>query len=71
MASGSSPVYLQLALTPVVVSGNRLQGLQGNGIAIETLLVSAKIEQNVFNAINGNGVDHASGKRGRQHERVG
>ena len=47
---------LQLALTPVVVSGNRLQGLQGNGIAIETLLVSAKIEQNVFNAINGNGV---------------
>ena len=56
MASGLSPVYLQLALTPVVVSGNRLQGLQGNGIAIETLLVSAKIEQNVFNAINGNGV---------------
>ena len=47
---------LQLALTPVVVSGNRLQGLQGNGITIETLLVSAKIEQNVFNAINGNGV---------------
>ena len=47
---------LRLALTPVVVSGNRLQGLQGNGIAIETLLVSAKIEQNVFNAINGNGV---------------
>jgi hypothetical protein len=47
---------LQLALTPVVVSGNRLQGLQGNGIAIETLLVSAKIEQNIFNAIKGNGV---------------
>jgi Family of unknown function (DUF6519)/Right handed beta helix region len=47
---------LQVALTPVVVSGNRLQGLQGNGIAIETLLVSAKIEQNVLNAIKGNGV---------------
>ncbi len=47
---------LQLALTPVVVSGNRLQGLQGNGIAIETLLVSAKIEHNVLNAIKGNGV---------------
>ena len=47
---------LQVALTPVVVSGNRLQGLQGNGIAIETLLVSAKIEHNVFNAIKGNGV---------------
>jgi hypothetical protein len=30
--------------------------LQRNGIAIETLLVSAKIEQNVINAINGNGV---------------
>jgi hypothetical protein len=47
---------LQVFLTPVVVSGNRLQGLQGNGIAIETLLVSAKVEQNVFNAINGNGI---------------
>ena len=47
---------LRIALTPVVVSGNRLQGLQGNGIAIETLLVSAKIEQNVLNAIKGNGV---------------
>lgn len=47
---------LALALTPVVVSGNRLQGLQGNGIAIETLLVSAKIEHNVLNAITGNGV---------------
>ena len=47
---------LQLALTPVVVSGNRLQGLQGNGIAIETLLVSVKIEHNVLNAIKGNGV---------------
>jgi len=47
---------LQLGLTPVVVTGNRLQGLQGNGIAIETVLVSAKIEQNVLNAIKGNGV---------------
>jgi hypothetical protein len=39
-----------------VVSGNRLQGLQANGIAIETPLVSAKIEHNVMNAITGNGV---------------
>jgi hypothetical protein len=50
------PGLLPVALTPVVVSGNRLQNLQGNGIAIETLLVSAKIEHNVLNAIKGNGV---------------
>jgi uncharacterized protein DUF6519/parallel beta helix pectate lyase-like protein len=50
------PGLLPVALTPVAVSGNRLQGLQGNGIAIETLLVSAKIEHNVLNAIKGNGV---------------
>ena len=47
---------LALGLTPVVVSGNRLQGLQANGITIETLLVSAKIEHNVLNAITGNGL---------------
>ena len=47
---------LALALTPIVVSGNRLQGLQANGIAIETLLVSAKIEHNVLNVITGNGL---------------
>lgn len=50
------PGLLPLALTPVVVSGNRLQGLQGNGIAIETLLVSGKVEHNVLNGIRGNGV---------------
>ncbi|KAF5409207.1 MAG: Right handed beta helix region [Candidatus Udaeobacter sp.] len=47
---------LALALTPIVVSGNRLQGLRANGIAIEMLLVSAKIERNVLNAITGNGL---------------
>ena len=47
---------LALGLTPIVVSGNRLQGLQANGITIETLLVSAKIEHNVLNAITGNGL---------------
>src|SRR5262245_44282410 len=47
---------IQIGITSVVVSGNRLQGLQGNGIAIETLLVSAKIEHNVLNAIAGNGL---------------
>jgi len=47
---------LALALNPIVVTGNRLQGLRANGIAIETLLVSAKIERNVLNAITGNGV---------------
>ena len=38
------------------MSGNRLQGLQGNGIAIETLLISAKIEHNVLNTIGKNGL---------------
>ncbi|MGB8340804.1 MAG: DUF6519 domain-containing protein [Chthoniobacterales bacterium] len=47
---------LGLALTPIVVSGNRLQSLQGNGIMIETFLVSAKIEHNVLNAIAGDGL---------------
>lgn len=47
---------LGFALTAIVVSGNRLQSLQGNGIMIETILVSAKIEHNVLNAITGNGL---------------
>ena len=49
---------LAVALSPIVVSGNRLQGLRGNGLVIggETLLVSAVVEHNVFNAIEGNGV---------------
>jgi hypothetical protein len=56
---------LSLALAPIVVSGNRLQGLQGNGIAIETLLVSAKIEHNVLNTIKGNGVIMLPGSAAR------
>ena len=56
MASVSCTGLLALGLTPIVVSGNRLQGLQGNGLTIETLLVSAKVEHNVFNAITGNGL---------------
>ena len=47
---------LPLGLTSIIVSGNRLQGLLANGITVETLLVSAKIEHNVLNAITGNGL---------------
>lgn len=47
---------LSLALSPIVVRGNRLQGLTGNGLTIETSLVSAMIEGNVFNSIAGNGI---------------
>ena len=47
---------IAVALSPIVVRGNRLQGLRGNGLAIETLLVSALIEDNVFNAVEGNGI---------------
>ena len=47
---------LALALSPIVVRGNRLQGLTANGLTIETSLVSALIEGNVFNAIGGNGI---------------
>ena len=50
------PGLIQLALAPIVMSGNRLVGLRGNGIAIETLLISALIEHNVLNAIEGNGL---------------
>jgi hypothetical protein len=47
---------LALALSPIVVRGNRLQGLTANGLSIETSLVSALIEGNVFNGIGGNGI---------------
>jgi hypothetical protein len=47
---------LSLALSPIVVRGNRLQGLTGNGLTIETSLVSAVIEGNIFNSIDGNGI---------------
>ena len=50
------PGLIQSALSPIVISGNRLQGLRGNGVAIETMLVSAMIEHNVFSAIEGNGL---------------
>ncbi len=47
---------LAFALSPIVVRGNRLQGLTGNGLTIETSLVSGLIEGNVFNSIGGNGI---------------
>ena len=47
---------LALALSPIVVSGNRIQGLTENGLTIETALVSALIEGNVFNGIGDNGI---------------
>lgn len=39
-----------------MVRGNRLQGLRGNGLAIEAPLVSAVVEHNVFTGVEGNGI---------------
>ena len=50
------PGLLAFALTPVLVSRNRLQGLLGDGLSIENLLVSALVEHNVFNGVQGNGI---------------
>ncbi|HEX4666406.1 MAG TPA: DUF6519 domain-containing protein [Chthoniobacterales bacterium] len=47
---------IPLDLSPIVVKGNRFQGLRGNGLSIEALLVSALVEGNVFNAVGGNGI---------------
>ena len=47
---------IALALAPVVVRGNRIVGWNGNGLAIETAIVSAVIQDNVFNSIAGNGL---------------
>ena len=52
LVEGLSPV----AFLPIVISGNRLQALSAHGLAIETFLFSAKVENNVFNNISGNGV---------------
>lgn len=45
-----------VAVFPIVISGNRLQAIGGNGLTIENFLFSARIENNVFNNIGGNGV---------------
>ena len=50
------PGLLQLMLTTVIVSGNRLQALLGDGIRIETRIATGRIEHNVLNAIQGNGI---------------
>lgn len=50
------PGLLKAALLPVVISENRLRGLRGNGISLETRLASAKVERNVLNALGGHGV---------------
>jgi hypothetical protein len=40
----------------MVISENRLTSLRGNGLSIETRLVSALIEDNIFNSIEANGL---------------
>ena len=47
---------IAFALAPIVVRGNRLQGLSENGLTIETALISAVVEGNVFNSIGANGI---------------
>lgn len=44
------------ALTPILVRGNRCEGLLGNGISIETGLIAGLIEGNVFREIQANGI---------------
>ncbi len=39
-----------------MINGNRLQAIGGNGLTIENFLFSARIENNVFNNVSGNGV---------------
>ena len=50
------PGLVQVMLTTVIVSGNRLQGLRADGIRVETRIVSGRIEHNVLNSIQGNGI---------------
>jgi hypothetical protein len=47
---------LQLMVTTVVVTGNRIQGLRGDGISIGARLVTGRIEHNVLNSLQGNGI---------------
>ncbi|MEA3207792.1 MAG: hypothetical protein QOE70_849 [Chthoniobacter sp.] len=50
------PGLFQIAISTILVSENRLQGLGGNGLALETRVISARIERNVFSGIEGQGV---------------
>ncbi|MHC1767281.1 MAG: DUF6519 domain-containing protein [Verrucomicrobiia bacterium] len=43
-------------LGSIVVSGNRLHGLRGNGLTIETGVASVMIERNLFSSIEANGL---------------
>jgi hypothetical protein len=49
------------ALLPIVVSGNLLNALRGNGLVMETPMLSARIEHNVFNGIVGSGIVMSDG----------
>jgi hypothetical protein len=53
--------FVRFALTTVLISENRLRGLRGDGISLETLIVSAKIERNMLSAIARNGLIMAEG----------
>jgi hypothetical protein len=50
------PGLFPVGFSPSAVSGNRFQALKGNGVSIENFLFSAKIENNVFNGIEGAGI---------------
>ena len=52
---------LKAALPTFLVSENRLFGLHGNGVSIETHVASAKIERNVLKNLLGNGIVMSDG----------
>jgi Right handed beta helix region/Family of unknown function (DUF6519) len=55
------PGLMQLRLATVIVSANRLQGLRGDGISIETLIRTGRIEHNILTDISRNGLVMAKG----------
>lgn len=58
------PGLFSLAFSPILVSGNRLQSLSKDGIAIEIFLFSAKFEHNILSAMAGNGLVMLPGSAG-------
>ena len=52
---------LKIALATTVIAENRVLGLRGNGIALETLLGAVKIERNVLGTLGGHGIFMAEG----------
>ncbi len=57
LAGGTNPV----ALLPVVISGNGILGLRGNGIVLEKQAGSVQVDRNVIHGVGGSGVVMSDG----------